>query len=301
MVRSYHLFLAVFLFTFIVLSLLQYIEFQRPALETFGYNVWRLNGYIGFYTKGLEPVVNVSYGVSLVRIPVEVEVRVGGDGYSLFDSRSGVEILRARFSGRDVLWLNWSDGSFVNVGFSPFLVVWPTKPKPILMHLTLRQVDVRYLGFKPQIDYDWIISEESPAHLSNGSIVYVKRVGILEIRTPLTYVYANVSTPGGHVVFPEAFSWFFVEYKGSLPIRVYAVLPIEFVNREFLASIDIKGELSGEPGYIEFSLSAERGEELRVAGGTGVLYFLYPVLGALLSGMGVVLYLWVLRVFLKRT
>jgi NhaP-type Na+/H+ or K+/H+ antiporter len=52
---------------------------------------------------------------------------------------------------------------------------------------------------------------------------------------------------------------------------------------------------------VDFILEAEEGEKLRVVGGFGLLYFLYPVIGGIVSGVLVVVYRWALRRFLKRT
>ena len=277
----------VFLVVFTLLSIVQYMDFYRPSLETYGYREWDLDGILDFRDESLVRIPKVDPrkgGDGIGGIPVNVTIMIVDDGYVVVDRRLGVEVLRARFSGRDVMLLNWSSGEFVNIGFSPFLVIWPVKPKPILMHLMLRQVDITYLGFKPEIDYDWYIL-----------------AGILEISTPLTYLKVNVPTPHGIVTLEDTFNWFYVSYKGSLPLLVDTTIPIDFVNREFLERLGVEASVLEKARYLDFSLKARRGKELEGVVSGGTLYFLYPVLGSILASVGVALYPWVSRRFSKHT
>ncbi len=292
--------ITVFLLVFVLLSIIQYMDFERGSLETFGYREWRLNGLVKFYDKSLRPLYAVDRGVSLIVKNTTLSVRVEEGGYTLISS-GGVVVLKARFSGKDVEWFNWIKGEYVPVGFSPFLIVWPVKPKPILMHLLLKQVDIVYLGSEQDVDFDWIIREEYLLHLRDGRVIPVRRFDVLELKTPLRYISVDIKTNATSITFEEPFSWFFVEYKGSLPISVYAVVPLEFINKEYLLELGISDDLLERIGYVDFMMGAEEGEKLRVVGGFGLLYFLYPVIGGIVSGVLVVVYRWALRRFLKRT
>jgi hypothetical protein len=276
------------------------MDFERGSLETFGYREWRLNGLVKFYDKSLRPLYAVDRGVSLIVKNTTLSVRVEEGGYTLISS-GGVEVLKARFSGMDVEWFNWFKGEYVPVGFSPFLIVWPVKPKPILMHLLLKQVDIVYLGSEQDVDFDWIIREEYLLHLPDGRFIPVRRFDVLELRTPLMYISVDIKTNATSITSEEPFSWFFVEYKGSLPISVDAVVPLEFINKEYLLELGISDDLLERVGYVDFMMGAEEGGKLRVVGGFGLLYFLYPVIGGIISGVLVVVYRWALRRFLKRT
>mgnify|MGYP006977944792 CR=1 FL=1 len=291
-----HLPVVIFLLVFIVLSVIQYLDFSRPSLETFGYKEWRLNGVGGFRDSSLAPVGEEYDGFRPVRFNVSVIVRLEGNGYTV-TSGDGVEILRARFSGRSVEWYSWSRDEYVFVGFSPFLVIWPTKPKPILMHLALRQVDIWYLGSKQVVDFDWIIREESLLHLPDGTVIPIRRVGVLVLSTPLEYIEVNSTVGEARISSQEPFRWFLVEYKGSLPISMYIVIPVEFINKEYLAKLGFSEDMLEVAEYVEFILSIEGAEDLRVIGGSGLLYFLYPVIGGVLSGVVGVAYLWASRRF----
>ncbi|MFZ8794004.1 MAG: hypothetical protein ACO2O2_09010 [Acidilobaceae archaeon] len=292
--------ITVFLLVFVLLSIIQYMDFERGSLETFGYREWRLNGLVKFYDKSLRPLYAVDRGVSLIVKNTTLSVRVEEGGYTLISS-GDVEVLKARFSGRDVEWFNWFKGEYVPVGFSPFLIVWPVKPKPILMHLLLKQVDIVYLGSEQDVDFDWIIRGEYLLHLPDGRVIPVRRFDVLELRTPLMYISVDIKTNATSITSEEPFSWFFVEYKGSLPISVDAVVPLEFINKEYLLELGISDDLLERVGYVVFMMGAEEGGKLRVVGGFGLLYFLYPVIGGIISGVLVVVYRWALRRFLKRT
>ena len=292
--------ITVFLLVFVLLSIIQYMDFERGSLETFGYREWRLNGLVKFYDKSLRPLYAVDRGISLVVKNTTLSVRVEEGGYTLI-SGGGVVVLKARFSGKDVEWFNWFKGEYVPVGFSPFLIVWPVKPKPILMHLLLKQVDIVYLGSEQDVAFDWIIREEYLLHLPDGRIIPVRRFDVLELKTPLRYISVNITTNATSITSEEPFSWFFVEYKGSLPISVHAVVPLEFINKEYLLGLGISDDLLERVGYVVFMIGAEEGGKLRVVGGFGLLYFLYPVIGGIVSGVLVVVYRWALRRFLKRT
>ena len=276
--------IVLFIVVFVLLSIVQYVDFHRPSLETYGYREWDLDGLLYLRDESLATIPEITDGIGISGIPVSVTIKIMDDGYMVVDRRFGVEVLRARFSGRDVMLFNWSSGEFVSIGFSPFLVIWPTKPKPILMHLMLRQVDITYLGFKPEIDYDWYISAD-----------------MLWISTPLTYLSVNVSTPRGTISIGDVFNWFAVSYKGSLPLRVRAVIPVDFVNRGFLEKLNVDPGILEKTRYLDFSLRARRGKELEGMVGGGTLYFLYPVIGSILVSMGVVLYSWVSRRFSKHS
>jgi hypothetical protein len=169
------------------------------------------------------------------------------------------------------------------------------------MHLLLKQVDIVYLGSEQDVAFDWIIREEYLLHLPDGRVIPVRRFDVLELKTPLRYISVNITTNATSITSEEPFSWFFVEYKGSLPISVDAVVPLEFINKEYLLELGISDDLLERVGYVVFMMGAEEGGKLRVVGGFGLLYFLYPVIGAIISGVLVVVYRWALRRFLKRT
>ena len=75
--------ITVFLLVFVPLSIIQYMDFERGSLETFGYREWRLNGLVKFYDKSLRPLYAVDRGISLVVKNTTLSVRVEEGGILL--------------------------------------------------------------------------------------------------------------------------------------------------------------------------------------------------------------------------
>ena len=117
---------------FIFLSLVQYLDFRSVRVNTGGVDEFVLLAWLRpLHEKSLIRLVEKER-ISLFTVyGVILKVEVRPSGYKLIDVEYNDVLFEARIEDGVIYAYNYSSGSYIAMGFSPFLLVKPYRPIPL--------------------------------------------------------------------------------------------------------------------------------------------------------------------------